>query len=1572
MGDPLSAVGSVAGLISLAIQLSQVSFQYVSSVSGSSKAWSSYIQELSTLTAVLLKLQQASDHIGVQSLSHILPTAGLSAGTLRECHDELDRLKSTLSEKLAKRGLRRKLEMLGWPFSESETQKTVMMLHRFSGLFESSLVADNLTVSVESYRHLKNEKEIKDFNELLDWFKPKYESSPLSPEVILEPTCPGTRPALLTSDLYGAWRDSGKSITQQPLWLRGPPGAGKSVLSATIVNDILSLSRTIVAYHFFRDSQEETLHDVLRHISYQLLSQPNVVSQVASDIYEKKKARGASLLLKDLMDVICDISTSSDQVYIILDGLDEFAQCTKLLKHLPQLVAAKATALVSSRELPNIAAHLVNSTVIDACAEQNDTESYVQWRLDEESEVNEDLLTDDLKRDIVSNLATQTNGSFLLIRLVMDSICDATTIKKIRHLIEFMPRSYEDAYEGTLHRIRKGGEERRKLAFSALDWICNAKRPLEMTELQHAIASLEERPEYTSESLEPVTAILSSCLGLLVVSKTTHIVDLVHLSARESVLEQLKSQTELENIAIGRACLRYMAVPEMAKGPCQSLDGLKIRISDMPFLDYATRYYGYHVSSEEETLQAELFQFLSDERYRESAWQMLHLVVSTESESAQDLISSIPSEATILHVSCYWGLALLLRTLLASPSGRMKLDKADSHGWSPLHWASSNGHVQIVAALLEAGANINLTDKSSWTPLFWAVVRGQKAVAQLLMDHGSSPFAQDQSGFTPVHWAVLGGDGDLTTLLLEEAQDSYSRFLPDKYGSSASMTKLTIEEAKALRTPRKPGNLLQLVTEISDQGAFQKLATLCHERYSLDEIGLNTFNVSALWDRTKILVSKGDSGFWSHLKGKSPSDAIRRQLLTTAIQCEDVKLVKSIVDLSRDLGTQLAEDVVSRAGAGYVHVAAYSGSPEIMRMMAELKLSLRATDSRGFTALHYACRTGCREVLDVILKANVEVDARDQKGRTPMMLFLACSGWRTCDDPEEAGRILNILLAKGASIRAKDSSGYQPIHYAMATMNPGIIQTLLDLGADPGTISDELITPLHALAEGFNGDRYYLEGEGYSTKYHTYQVPANLVEKVAELVLRISPHGALRAETAGKATALGLAIKKRRWIIAQTLYAAGAPFQCKDDLSDVFETTAKNGFYEFVDILIKAGVTPQSKDFFPAISVSAPAQKSHHWKPVDISGSDAFPQRDHAQVLNALLPLNVDVNHKHSYLKSTAMQLAADRGVIDPDYITTLLKNGADPYAETDEGLNSFDLAFFHGKLDNLAVLVQHAAQNPSGTNWLTIWLQDSGAMPQDDNECCQACMAAIFHAGCQTAYDANGHTFLFYAIREGNQMLAEELIKLGANPNFGDHLGWTPLHEAVRTHRADAVELLIRNGADVLLTVDDISPFSNSTVLPHPDDPAPIINALHLAVGIHPHNRDIDARNRMSPEIVRMLLETGIDPNAKTINIGSLQNSSVDVDASPLQIMFRKYGPRHSPDFFAVVQLLVDFGADVSGIADGMEVYDVASFEGYESLWEVFRKADAVGQADSVGQADTQNLQDLWKVHFKNNEHQS
>jgi cytohesin len=50
----------------------------------------------------------------------------------------------------------------------------------------------------------------------------------------------------------------------------------------------------------------------------------------------------------------------------------------------------------------------------------------------------------------------------------------------------------------------------------------------------------------------------------------------------------------------------------------------------------------------------------------------------------------------------------------------------------------------------------------------------------------------------------------------------------------------------------------------------------------------------------------------------------------------------------------------------------------------------------------------------------------------------------------------------------------------------------------------------------------------------------------------------------------------------------------------------------------------------------------------------------------------------------------------------------------------------------------------------------------------------------------------------EGDVESVEMLLKKGANPNYRDKDGWTPLHAAAQEGNADVAELLIKHGADV------------------------------------------------------------------------------------------------------------------------------------------------------------------------------
>ncbi|KAH7337911.1 hypothetical protein BKA66DRAFT_448580 [Pyrenochaeta sp. MPI-SDFR-AT-0127] len=425
---------------------------------------------------------------------------------------------------------------------------------------------------------------------------------------------------------------------------------------------------------------------------------------------------------------------------------------------------------------------------------------------------------------------------------------------------------------------------------------------------------------------------------------------------------------------------------------------------------------------------------------------------------------------------------------------------------------------------------------------------------------------------------------------------------------------------------------------------------------------------------------------------------------------------------------------------------------------------------------------------------------------------------------------------------------------------------------------------------------------------------------MAKVVLRISPPRVLAAETATNTIAFTLAIRNRNWILAQALRAAQAPFSCDGDLSGEL-VAAGYGFSELVRIAIEAGgVFPMDGSLIVSMSAVQAAQKLYEWDEdeIDVFGCESCPRVRYVHALmKELSAFGIDINLQDFYRRSTAIQFAAERGIKDGTYLVALLDGGADPYMHRDNGFDSFYLVLFCGKLDNLAILVQYAIQDISHDHWLTNFSESL--------------------AQCHKATKSDSKVLLpRLVILE--PMRPHGLIMLGSNVGSADYTGWTTFHKAVRTYR--------HQWSNLRWPVETTAPYSvTSSVPPDPDETLPTINTLHIAVGIY--RARYETSHRVSPEIVRLLLENGMDPNAKAMHVGGLQNCSVWEDASPLRILFRSWNPswgaEYPPSFFAVVQLLIDYCADVRDIANGLTIWQIANFEGYKSLWDTLRKTEPV-----------------------------
>jgi len=45
------------------------------------------------------------------------------------------------------------------------------------------------------------------------------------------------------------------------------------------------------------------------------------------------------------------------------------------------------------------------------------------------------------------------------------------------------------------------------------------------------------------------------------------------------------------------------------------------------------------------------------------------------------------------------------------------VDAKDNKGWTPLHWATQEGCLEVAKILVSFGADVNAKDNAGWTPL---------------------------------------------------------------------------------------------------------------------------------------------------------------------------------------------------------------------------------------------------------------------------------------------------------------------------------------------------------------------------------------------------------------------------------------------------------------------------------------------------------------------------------------------------------------------------------------------------------------------------------------------------------------------------------------------------------------------------------------------------------------------------------------------------------------------------------------------------------------------------------------
>ena len=116
---------------------------------------------------------------------------------------------------------------------------------------------------------------------------------------------------------------------------------------------------------------------------------------------------------------------------------------------------------------------------------------------------------------------------------------------------------------------------------------------------------------------------------------------------------------------------------------------------------------------------------------------------------------------------------------------------------------------------------------------------------------------------------------------------------------------------------------------------------------------------------------------------------------------------------------------------------------------------------QNYTPLTGAAQWGHKNVVELLIAKGADVNAKNSKGDTPLHAAYKID-------------IIKLFIARGANVNARNNEGNTPLHLALrGTDGSDIANLLITNGADINAKSNEGITPLHIAA--FRGQRDIVE-----------------------------------------------------------------------------------------------------------------------------------------------------------------------------------------------------------------------------------------------------------------------------------------------------------------------------------------------------------------------------------------------------------------------------------------------------------------------------------------------------------------
>lgn len=432
MADPLSIAASIAGVISLADIVFIRTRKFLSAAKNADQDVKEIAQEVLLLSGALHSLSRLAHALDSDGLKdqHI---DNLRMHHIAACHGTLDEVAKEL-KKLEDNRTKRKLV---WPFVSERTKYLLSEITRHKENINLALTADSMGTLLKILSKTEEvqgntERLVEDVKKtrkivtrihqdskrraILDYFLPYNPQQ--NYEMSLSLRHPRTGLWITRKPEFQTWLERPDSA----LWFSGIPGAGKTVLAGTVIEEALKRCSEKVATVFFfcdyKDSRTQTAENVLSVLASQLAIQKEeaygYLEQYYGELHPSRRLESRPDV-SGLRKMITDMVKAFDQVYLILDGLDECGDNTdKVIDGILSLLECSdnVSAALLSRDEYNIRDRLEEDfTGVEIAAHTEDITEYVTSEIEKRIS-NKSLRIDDLslKGEILERLIDGAKG----------------------------------------------------------------------------------------------------------------------------------------------------------------------------------------------------------------------------------------------------------------------------------------------------------------------------------------------------------------------------------------------------------------------------------------------------------------------------------------------------------------------------------------------------------------------------------------------------------------------------------------------------------------------------------------------------------------------------------------------------------------------------------------------------------------------------------------------------------------------------------------------------------------------------------------------------------------------------------------------------------------------------------------------------------------------------------------------------------------------------------------------------------------------------------------------------------